>query len=368
MLDRARLLALICVVGVLAVVGYVIATNRRPAPVSTPTPTIESMPAPAPSLSSDTAATTTLAAVPDTSRHPKPHTAAARPLQRFVFRYNGVDAHYAKLAYVDPAQSPQPQFVDSMSCEVAYVAGGRGICLSANRGVLTTYAARIFDAKTFRVLARFPLDGIPSRCRVSRDGKLAALTVFLSGHGYASLDFSTQTLLVDAETGEVISDLEKFAVTRDGQPFSSKDFNYWGVTFAPEPRAFYATLSSQGKFYLVKGDVDRRAAAVVRENVECPSLSPDGTRIAYKNRVSANVRGVWRLHVYDLKSGKDTPLAETRSVDDQPEWLDNDHVLYALPVSEATPSASTNIWSVSTDGVTGPKLYLQLGSSPSAVR
>jgi hypothetical protein len=368
MLDRARLLTLICVVGALAIVGYVIATNRRPAPA--PTPTIEPTPSSAPSLSSDTAATSPLVAVPDTSRHPKPHahTAAARPLQRLVYRYNGVDSHYGKLAYVDPAQSPQPQFVDSMSCEVAYVAGGRGICLSANRGVLTTYAARIFDAKTFRVLARFPLDGIPSRCRVSRDGKLAALTVFLSGHGYASLDFSTQTLLVNAETGDVISDLEKFAVTRDGQPFSSKDFNYWGVTFALEPRTFFATLSSQGKFYLVKGDVDQRSAVVVRENVECPSLSPDGTRIAYKNRVSANVRGVWRLHVYDLKSGKDTPLAETRSVDDQPEWLDNDHVLYALPVSEGTPSASTNIWSVATDGVTSPKLYMQLGSSPSAVR
>jgi Tol biopolymer transport system component len=59
---------------------------------------------------------------------------------------------------------------------------------------------------------------------------------------------------------------------------------------------------------------------VPRENVECPSLSPDGTRIAIKKRVD-NVPGNWRLAVLDLSTLQDTLLNdETRSVDDQGSW------------------------------------------------
>ena len=55
----------------------------------------------------------------------------------------------------------------------------------------------------------------------------------------------------------------------------------------------------------------------MRENVECPSLSPDGTRVAFKKKVGD---GVWRLSVLDLETLKETELAETRSVDDQALW------------------------------------------------
>ena len=41
--------------------------------------------------------------------------------------------------------------------------------------------------------------------------------------------------------------------------------------------------------------------------------------------------GEWHIAVYDLASGEETVLADTRSVDDQVEWLDNSTVLYALP-------------------------------------
>jgi len=49
----------------------------------------------------------------------------------------------------------------------------------------------------------------------------------------------------------------------------------------------------------------------LRRNVECPSLSPDGTRIAFKERVAA--RGDGRLHVLDLRALRDWQLAERRS-------------------------------------------------------
>src|SRR6185437_15593779 len=89
------------------------------------------------------------------------------------------------------------------------------------------------------------------------------------------------------------------------------------------------TLATGGRTYLIRGSVSRRQARTIHENVECPSLSPDGTRIAYKKRTDSSSRP-WRLTVLDLTTMRETPLAEQRSVDDQAEWLDNGHVLYGV--------------------------------------
>src|SRR5262245_60419681 len=284
--------------------------------------------------------------------------------KRIFFRHNSVDKNYGRLAFVKYEHPDQPEFVGTLSCEVAHVAGGRGICLAANRGVFTTYVAKLFDAKTFQILAQFPLNGVPSRCRVSMDGKLAALTVFVSGHGYASLNFSTQTLLIEADKGRIIADLEEFTVSRDGQIMSNKDFNFWGVTFTPDTRHFYATLSTNRRHFLVKGDISNRSVIVVHDDVECPSLSPNASRIAYKKRFMVEGRVYWQLHILDLMTNRETPLGEKRSVDDQLEWLDNDHVLYSLPETETGSSPSTNIWLVAADGVSAPTLFLKKAYSP----
>jgi hypothetical protein len=285
--------------------------------------------------------------------------------KQVFFRYNGLDSHYGQLAFVPFERTDQPHFIDTLSCEVAHIAGGRGICLAADRGLVTTYAAKLFDAKTFQILAQFPLNGVPSRCRMSVDGKLAALTVFVSGHGYASVNFSTQTLLVEADKGRIIADLEEFKVSRDGQPISNKDFNFWGVTFTPDTQNFYATLSTNRRHFLVKGDIANRSVTVLHDNVECPSLSPNASRIAYKKRFMVEGRVFWQLHILELTTSRETPLGEKRSVDDQLEWLDNDHVLYTLPETETGSSASTNIWLAAADGASPPALFLKKAYSPS---
>ena len=83
---------------------------------------------------------------------------------------------------------------------------------------------------------------------------------------------------------------------------------------------------------MIEGDVASRTAHVVRDDVECPSLSPDGTRLAFKHRIGGGLQAVgWRIHVLDLAKGTEIEVAETRSVDDQVEWLDDETVLYALP-------------------------------------
>src|SRR5262249_36654517 len=140
-----------------------------------------------------------------------------KPSKRIFFRYDGAGSHYGHLA-IAPSECPeQPQFVDALSCEVAHVAGGRGIFLASHPGLFDIYAAKISGGKSLRSQRRIQLKGGPSRCRVSTDGKLAALTVFVSGHGYDSMNFSTQTLLIDADNGRIISDLEGFTVTSNGQ-------------------------------------------------------------------------------------------------------------------------------------------------------
>jgi hypothetical protein len=251
-----------------------------------------------------------------------------------------------------------------LACDRVHYAAGRGVCLAADRGVVTTYRAITFD-ETFAVRSEIPLPGVPSRVRVAPDGTRAGLTVFVSGDSYTSGTFSTRTLIIDTGTGRVLGDLEEYAVTRDGQPFKAVDFNFWGVTFADANR-FYATLASGGRMYLVEGDVDSRRARTLREGIECPSLSPDRTRVVFKKRVTSSMRLVWRVAVLDLQTLQETLVAETRSVDDQSEWLDNDHVVYALP-SDAR-AGSTDLWVVGADGTGSPRILAEDAWSPAFVR
>jgi hypothetical protein len=295
--------------------------------------------------------------------------------RQIFFRHTGSGSGFGKLAVADASDFSSRRFVGDLSCEVFHMAGGVGLCLTADQGVFTKYGADVLDS-TFKRRFHFDLRGIPSRCRVSPDGKVAAWTVFLTGHSYASSDFSTQTALIDTTTGEVLGDLEEFEVSLDGQPYKSADFNFWGVTFAPDSKTFYCTLSSNRKHYLVKGDVTSRRLTVMRDDVECPSVSPDGTRIAYKRRNTVSGRPawipapqvIWQLHVLELATMNDTPLVEIRSVDDQLAWLDNFRVLYALPAIQTDSNISTNIWMAPIDGSAAPTLFLRAAYSPAVVR
>jgi hypothetical protein len=369
--------AIVCVIAVVGLAAYLFHTGSRmrdareaapPGPPSNsavPDPGSATAPAPTPSEAPAPAPTATDPVPPNAA--PAPHVPAAASARLF-FRHNGVEAHYGSLAWVDTAKLDEVHYVDSLRCEVVHVSGGHGICLSADRGVFTTYAATLFDAKTLVAGKPFPLKGIPSRARVSIDGRLAALTVFVSGHGYTSLDFSTQTLIVEYATGAVLADLEDFAVTQDGAPIKNPDFNFWGVTFTPDAKNFYATLSTAGKHYLIHGDIAARTATIIHENVECPSLSPDARRVAYKKRLMDGNRVLWQLHVLELATARETPLSEKRSIDDQLEWLDNQNVLYSVPSKDDGSSPSTDVWRVAVNARTPPELFLRGAYSPATAR
>ena len=104
-------------------------------------------------------------------------------------------------------------------------------------------------------------------------------------------------------SGDTITNLEEFDVYRDGEQIEEESFNYWGVTFTNDTNRFYATLAFLGKTYLVEGNIAEHRVQLLHENVECPSISPDNTRIAYKKRVDNGFGGVtWRFETESPRS------------------------------------------------------------------
>ncbi|MEU6259794.1 TolB-like translocation protein [Streptomyces sp. NPDC047043] len=251
---------------------------------------------------------------------------------RMVFRNMAWGPHRDELTTVPASDPAGPRTASGLKCLRFYAASGTGVCLQAVHGAVSdTYRAAVLDAH-LHVRARYDVPGIPSRARVSPTGHFAAWTAFVGGDSYAGTNFSTRAAIVDVRTGKLIPSLEAFRIVKDGHDYRAADVNFWGVTFAPDDRTFYATLATRGKTYLVRGDLRAHTVTTLHPNVECPSLSPDGTRIAYKKRVQGLPKDApWHLYVLDLRTMRETPLAEPRSVDDQAVWRDDDTLVYALP-------------------------------------
>ena len=280
-----------------------------------------------------------------------------------------VGPHYGQvtLASLEPELAQPAQ--TTLACDRVHYAAGNGICLVYDTSTpapdllapVPTWVTLF--GPDFQPRYKFTVEGLPSRARVSPDGKYAAFTVFVSGHSYMDANMSTATVLLDAATGESLGNLEEFEVWKDGQRFQSIDFNFWGITFAQDSNRFYATLRSYSKTYLVEGDVAARKLTVLRENVECPSLSPDGTRIGFKKLTPA---GTWQLTVLDLATMQETPLAETEHVDDQVEWLDNETILYQK--DDYDPPTWVSVFVVPADGSGRPEVFLPNSTSPAVIR
>ena len=301
---------------------------------------------------------------------PPPVAVAAKPLlsappaRPFLMFISLVPDDTFKRVVLAPLSAPdEARYVTPLNCDRVYYAGSRGLCLTAasdGPGV-ATHVARVFD-EHFTQIHTMTLTGPPSRTRLSPDGRRAAFTVFDEGHSYADGIFSTRTTFVDTIGGTVIGDLESWTVTRDGKPFANKDFNFWGVTFAADGNTFFATVRTQGSAYLIEGDVDARTGRVLMQGAECPSLSPDRTRIAFKKRLGGS--GWWQLSLFDLSTHAVRPLSgDTQSVDDQVEWLDDGNLIYFRPGADGNI-----IWRLPTDTGEPPQPFVREGFSPAVVR
>ncbi|MGW6933240.1 TolB family protein [Lentzea sp. NPDC054927] len=257
----------------------------------------------------------------------------------------------------DPAGSRE---VTEQRCDRVYAAAGTISCLRPV-GALKAGELAVLDTN-LKELKTVPLTGFPNRTRVSASGRMVAWTLFVDGHSYAANGFSTSTGILDTKTGTLVQSLEEFAV--EGLPQLPVDTNFWGVTFTADDNRFYATMSTGGHRYLLEGDfAARKVRPTDLDNVECPSLSPDGTRIAYKAAVNGDPQQGWRVSVLDLATKKITPLAETRSVDDQPAWLDDRTVAYGIQRDDGL----NDVWSVPADGTGTPAVLVPEASSPAPI-
>ena len=282
--------------------------------------------------------------------------------------FRSTEAGAGRVARVDgssasAADASGPRTTGGPTCERFYAAAGTGLCLQRRSGIPPKSYAVVLDGR-LREKRRIALTGIPNRARVSASGRMLSWTMFATGDSYAGSAFSTRTSILDTRSGYLIKNMEQIPLTLDGRRHHAPDVNYWGVTFARDDNRFYATVSTKGKTYLVKGTMNPWAAQSVRANVECPSLSPDNTRIAFKKRVRGGSRDPWRLYVLDLRTMREHPLAEDRSIDDQAAWLDDDTLAYAAPGQEGR---ALDIWTVPADGKGRPALRVQGGSSPAGV-
>jgi hypothetical protein len=267
---------------------------------------------------------------------------------------------HQQLATVSADNPSGPREVSSVSCVRSYAAAGTGVCL--RQDTAWSYSLHVLDAD-LRDKTSFRLRGLPNRARVSASGRMVSWTAFIGGESYNKGGFSTRTGILDARTGVQVPSLEAFSILRDGRPYQAADVNFWGVTFAADDNRFYATMATDGHRYLVEGDFAARHVRTIAENVECPSLSPDGTRLAFKHAIDDNPVNGWRLSVLDVSTLRVTPLAETRSIDDQPAWLSDDSVAYTVRESDGTPS----VWATPADGGGSPTLLVADAESPAAL-
>jgi dipeptidyl aminopeptidase/acylaminoacyl peptidase len=285
----------------------------------------------------------------------------ARVENATLFYRSTADATYGEVLSVAPGGSQSGATSTERRCDrIDVLPDDTMVCMKAEPA--ETLRTRLTVVREDgRVVDSWVVPGTPSRVRFSPDGRLVASTTFVDGHSYTQAALSTWTVV--RRVGGSSVNLERYRLTLEGEPRSSEDRNYWGVTFVDD-RRFYATLRTGDATWLVRGDVATGSLVTVRTDAECPSLSPDGRHLVYKKR-TGDPEAPWRLAVLDLRSREERDLGETRSVDDQVEWLDDDTVLYALPRPDVV--GRDDVWEVDVTPGARPQLLLRDAASPSVV-
>ncbi|ONI75797.1 hypothetical protein BWI15_08245 [Kribbella sp. ALI-6-A] len=272
-----------------------------------------------------------------------------------LFRNAAAGPAYGQVAAL--AAPGAPRKVADLQCDRFAAARGTGICLRAKPGSLPPLSEVLVLRPDLQVRHRQTLPGTPSRARVSPDGKIVSWTLFVTGDSYAATGFSTRSGLYEVDTGRLVKSIEELPVFVDGRRYFAHDVNYWGITFGADGNRFYVTLGSKNKTYLIEADYRSYRGTAILENAECPSLSPDGRRVAFKQK---NPDSTWRIAVLELASRRVSYPPESRHLDDQVLWRDNTTLLYALQRGDK----GSDVWSTPISPTGRPALLIPDATSP----
>ena len=272
---------------------------------------------------------------------------------------------YGRLTF-SSLENPTQRAGTAITCNRLHFSATDGLCLRIGTAPVGFFGHLLDDQ--LKITQSINLPGMPSRARVARNGQFAAYTSFVAGDSYLAVGLSTRTRIVRVPSGDDVADLESFAVSRDGKEFHSIDFNFWGATFTRDPNRIYATLGTGGRILLVEGDVTAREFRVIAEDVECPSLSPDEKHIAFKKRFGKGFDAWWQPAVLELATMTVRQLPESKHIDDQIEWLDDEHILYAVGHSASATVRRADIWTIAIDGGSPSSIFLADAESPAVVR
>ena len=284
-----------------------------------------------------------------------------------VFRSTLPGVHYGQVAVVPLADPSGPRAFTDATCDQLYTVGTTTSCLRVVREVVTRYEADVLDS-SWSTTSTWALPGIPSRSRISPGGSLIATTAFVSEQSCPNMALSTETRIRKAD-GTDLGNLEQYALTVDGKPYTAADRNFRAVSFIDED-TFYATGSSQsaGATWLLKGSVSARTLTALRPGGESPSVSPDRARVAYRKTIHTDAgQQVFAYAVLTLATGTETLYEATEGADDQAEWLDDTTILYGL--ARADEPGTTDVWSLDIGTLAAePTVFIAGAWSPAVVR
>ncbi|MBA3271037.1 MAG: hypothetical protein H0T71_11040 [Acidobacteria bacterium] len=268
-----------------------------------------------------------------------------------VFRALAPPPAFGRIAVLTVHSGTTARYLTSLACARVHYARGAGLCLVQEPvNDVAEYVAYTFD-RTFTRRRRISLRGVPTRARVSPDGRRASVTTYAEEHSAEGERLATKSIVIEIASGQTVADLGEFRIVNDGHLAINGPTDVSSVAFEPDGDRFFATLSTATAQYLVAGSVDERRLTIIRTGAANEALSPDGRHLIVK-RLNA-VLGFWQVGVIDLRTWVERDLNQgSRSIDDQVEWLDNRHVIYH-DVTDDT----TGIWMLAIDGVGAPRVF-----------
>jgi len=254
-------------------------------------------------------------------------------------------------------------------CLRVHAGGDHGVCLGPDPAFPGAFTTTFFEIENPAQIIKAYASALPSRTRISPSGAFSSVTAFASGSSYEDISTDTTTLVTidEIDTGSPLTSPSRFvAVGSDDERYENFDVQFWGITWVNDDD-FYVTAFYEDYPEIMQGSLNDRTLTPTGHRGSCPSLSPDGKTLVFKESLA---EGGFKLVAIDLDTQEKWDLSEMRSVDDQVEWLDDDTILYALHTEDGdTPvQPGFDIWMVDIAEGSVPELFLPNSDSPAVVR